>query len=98
MRKPAYEHLIGRTIAGKFVVESLIGTGAMGAVYRARQIALEKTVAIKVLHGEHAEDATFAARFHREAKAASRLNHPNSMQVIDFGAEADGLLYIAMEY
>jgi serine/threonine-protein kinase len=93
-----HEHLVGRTIAGKFVVESLIGSGAMGAVFRARQIALEKTIAIKVLHGEHAQDATFAARFHREAKAASRLNHPNSMQVLDFGAEPDGLLYIAMEY
>jgi tRNA A-37 threonylcarbamoyl transferase component Bud32 len=90
--------LVGRTIAGKFVVEHLIGSGAMGAVYRARQVALDKTVAIKVLHGEHADDATFAARFQREAKAASRLNHPNSMQVIDFGEEPDGLLYIAMEY
>jgi serine/threonine-protein kinase len=90
--------IVGRTIAGKFVVEDLIGSGAMGAVYRARQIALDKTVAIKVLHGEHADDATFAARFQREAKAASRLNHPNSMQVIDFGEEPDGLLYIAMEY
>ena len=90
--------LVGRTIAGKFVVEELIGSGAMGAVYRARQIALDKTIAIKVLHGEHEGDATFAARFQREAKAASRLNHPNSMQVIDFGEEPDGLLYIAMEY
>src|SRR5271165_4004951 len=98
MREPGHERLIGRTIAGKFVVEELLGAGAMGAVYRARQSALEKTVAIKVLHGEHAGDATFAARFHREAKAASRLNHPNSMQVIDFGAEPDGLLYIAMEF
>src|SRR5579864_7327786 len=98
MREEGHEHLIGRTIAGKFVVEELLGAGAMGAVYRARQIALEKTVAIKVMHGEHAHDAMFAARFHREAKAASRLNHPNSMQVIDFGAEPDGLLYIAMEY
>jgi len=98
MRESGHERLIGRTIAGKFVVEALLGAGAMGAVFRARQIALEKTVAIKVLHGEHAHDATFAARFHREAKAASRLNHPNSMQVIDFGAEPDGLLYIAMEY
>jgi eukaryotic-like serine/threonine-protein kinase len=98
MRDPGREHLIGRTIAGKFVVEELLGAGAMGAVFRARQVALEKTVAIKVLHGEHAQDPTFAARFHREAKAASRLNHPNSMQVIDFGAEPDGLLYIAMEY
>ncbi len=90
--------LVGRTIAGKFVIEAHIGSGAMGAVYRARQIALEKTVAIKVLHGEHAEESQFVARFHREAKAASRLNHPNSMQVIDFGEEPDGLLYIAMEY
>src|SRR5579864_1903760 len=98
MKKAGHEHIIGRTIAGKFVVEDLIGSGAMGAVFRARQIALEKTVAIKVLHGEHANDATFAARFHREAKAASRLNHPNSMQVLDFGAEPDGLLYIAMEF
>src|SRR6266852_5307920 len=98
MRKAGHEQIIGRTIAGKFVVEGLIGSGAMGAVFRARQIALEKTVAIKVLHGEHANDPTFATRFHREAKAASRLNHPNSMQVIDFGAEPDGLLYIAMEY
>jgi|GEM_PF-857630 len=90
--------LVGRTIAGKFLVEDLIGSGAMGAVYRARQTALDKAVAIKVLHRENAEDPTFTARFQREAKAASRLNHPNSMQVIDFGAEPDGLLYIAMEY
>jgi serine/threonine-protein kinase len=94
----ASSDLVGRSIAGKFVVESLIGAGAMGAVYRARQTALDKVVAIKVLHGEHADDPTFAARFQREAKAASRLNHPNSMQVIDFGEEPDGLLYIAMEY
>ena len=90
--------MIGRIIAGKYEIESLLGSGAMGAVYRARQTSLDKTVAIKVLHGEHADDPTFAARFQREAKAASRLNHPNSMAVIDFGAEPDGLLYIAMEY
>jgi serine/threonine-protein kinase len=98
MREVELQRLIGRTIAAKFVVEQLLGTGAMGAVFRARQIALDKTVAIKVLHGEHAQDATFAARFQREARAASRLNHPNSMQVVDFGVEPDGLLYIAMEY
>jgi tRNA A-37 threonylcarbamoyl transferase component Bud32 len=94
----AYEQLVGRTIAGKFLVQDVLGAGAMGAVYRARQVALDKTVAIKVLHGEHADDPAFAARFQREAKAASRMNHPNSMQVIDFGQEPDGLLYIAMEY
>ncbi len=98
MKKADHDLLAGRTIAGKYVVEDLIGSGAMGAVFRARQVAHEKTVAIKVMHGEHADDPTFAARFHREAKAASRLNHPNSIQVLDFGAEPDGLLYIAMEY
>ena len=76
----AFEQLVGRTIAGKFLVEDLIGSGAMGAVYRARQVALDKTIAIKVLHSENADDPTFAARFQREAKAASRLNHPNSMR------------------
>jgi eukaryotic-like serine/threonine-protein kinase len=98
MKKADHDLLVGRTIAGKYVVETLIGTGAMGAVFRARQVALEKTVAIKVMHGENADDPTFAARFQREARAASRLNHPNSIQVLDFGAEPDGLLYIAMEY
>ena len=94
----AEELLIGRTIAGKFAIEAHIGSGAMGQVYRARQIALEKTVALKVLHQDLATDETFAARFHREAMAASRLDHPNSMRVLDFGAEPDGMLYIAMEY
>ncbi len=98
MRKGATDALIGRVVANKFVIESLLGSGAMGAVYRARQTALDKIVAIKVLHSEHADDAQFAARFQREAKAASRLNHPNSMAVIDYGEEPDGLLYIAMEY
>ena len=90
--------MIGRTIAGKFAVESILGTGAMGQVYKARQVALEKTIALKVMHAELASDPTFADRFQREAKAASRLNHPNSIGVIDFGQEPDGLLYIAMEY
>jgi serine/threonine-protein kinase len=90
--------LVGRTLAGKFRIESLVGSGAMGAVYKAHQIALDKTVAVKVLHGQFADDATFVRRFEREAKAATRVDHPNSMRVLDFGQEPDGLLYIAMEF
>jgi len=90
--------LIGRTIAGKYVVEAFLGGGAMGAVYRAKQTALDKTVAIKVMHRELAQESSYAARFQREARAASRLDHPNSLRVMDFGQEPDGLLYIAMEY
>lgn len=89
--------LIGRRIAGKFVVERQIGRGAMGTVYRARQIDLDKQVALKVLHEPLAKEEEYAARFKREAKAASKIDHPNSMRVLDFGQEPDGLLYIAME-
>jgi serine/threonine-protein kinase len=92
------ERLVGRTIAGKFEIERFLGGGAMGAVYLARQTALDKNVAVKVMHARLAQDKAFAARFQREAKAASRLDHVNSVRVIDFGEEADGLLYIAMEY
>ncbi len=92
------EALIGRTIAGKYEIESLVGQGAMGAVYKARQVTLGTTLAIKVLHRQLAGEPMFAARFLREAQAASRVDHPSSMRVVDFGEEHDGLLYIAMEY
>ena len=68
--------MIGRTIAGKFRIEAHIGSGAMGQVFRAQQVALEKTVAVKVLHQDLAGDPVFAMRFQREAMAASRLDHP----------------------
>jgi serine/threonine protein kinase len=97
MARPADDALIGRTIANKFVVESFIGGGAMGAVYKAKQLSLDRAVAIKVLHADLVSDSTFIARFQREAKAASRLDHPNSMRVLDYGRDADGLCYIAME-
>src|SRR5450432_3278810 len=95
---PPVDPLVGRIIAGKFAVDERLGAGAMGIVYRATQIALERTIAIKVLHREFATDSEFADRFWREAKAASRLDHPNSIRVFDFGQEPDGLLYLAMEY
>ena len=90
--------LVGRTIGDKFALEAILGAGAMGAVYRARQIALDKTVAVKIMHRGLLADPTFATRFHREAKAASRLDHPHSIRILDFGEEPDGLLYIAMDY
>ncbi|MBX3214899.1 MAG: serine/threonine protein kinase [Labilithrix sp.] len=98
MSDGAVPALIGRRVAGKFVVEKLLGGGAMGAVYRARDDSLERTVALKVMLPTVAVDPSFVSRFHREARAASRLDHPSSMRVIEFGEEPDGLLYIAMEY
>ena len=88
----------GRVLAGgKYSIGHLIGSGGMGSVYSGTHLALEKTIAIKVLHPSHRHNEEFLAAFHREALAASRLDHPNVVQVLDFGQEADGLLYITME-
>jgi serine/threonine-protein kinase len=94
---PEDDRFVGRTIAGKYRLEAVVGSGSMGTVYRATQSTLQKVVAIKVMNTELSREKTYASRFKREAKAASRLDHPNSLRVIDFGDD-DGLLYIAMEY
>lgn len=93
------EALVGRAIAGgKLRIESLIGAGGVGSVYRASHRDLHIPVAVKVLHQHFQQDLEFCRRFHSEALAASRLDHPNLMRVLDFGQEADGLLYLAMEH
>jgi serine/threonine-protein kinase len=89
--------LVGQTVAGKFAVEAYIGGGAMGEVYRAMHVDLGRTIALKVMRSD-LEDETFIQRFQREAKAASLLDHPNTVRVLDFGTESSGLAYIAMEY
>jgi serine/threonine-protein kinase len=89
--------LPGRVVAGNFRIDQLIGSGAMGNVYKAEQLSLSKAVAIKVLHPHLMGDAKLVGRFKREAKSASLLNHPNSIQIIDSGEDRDGTLYIAME-
>ncbi|MDB4996129.1 MAG: serine/threonine protein kinase, partial [Myxococcaceae bacterium] len=78
--------LVGRAIGGgKFEIESIVGSGGAGRVYRARHRDLAKTVAVKVLHPFFQRDPHFASRFQGEALAASTLDHPNVLRVIDFG-------------
>jgi len=89
--------LIGMTINGRFVITKKIGAGGMGAVYRARQLGMNRDIAIKVLLRELTENETVLRRFHLEALAVSKLKHPNTIQIFDFGETEDGLLYIAME-
>src|SRR5712671_1505489 len=95
----ATDPLVGTVISGRFRVDDLIGQGGMGKVYRARHLALDRTIVLKMLKPQLLEDPTLVGRFEREAKAASRLNHPNVIQVLDFGRlENDGTLYIVMEH
>jgi len=90
--------LVGRTIGGAYVIQDLLGVGGMGRVYRAEQRMLGRTVAIKVIHPHLLADEQSLARFYTEARAASRLNHPNSVSIIDFGRTDDGILYLVMEH
>jgi len=92
----AAAQLIGRTIAGRFRIRGFIGEGAMAAVYRGEQDGEPREVAIKIMHPELLGDETFMGRFRREAKAASRLKHPNTVQIIDYGVEGN-LPFIVME-
>lgn len=87
--------LIGRTVAGKFDVLSLVGAGGMGAVFRARHRDLGTTVALKVLLGQ---DAECILRFEREAESLARIDHRCIVRVLDFGRDSTGFPYLAMEH
>jgi WD40 repeat protein/tRNA A-37 threonylcarbamoyl transferase component Bud32 len=86
------------TTLGDFVVVERLGEGGHGVVYRAEQPLLGREAVIKVLHERHRDRAETIHRFLREARLASRLDHPYAAHVYAFGAEPDGLLWIAMEY
>ena len=90
--------LVGRTLPGGYRVTHMVGVGGMGRVYCAEQVALGRTVAVKVVHPHLADDELTAARFLNEARAASRLSHPNSVAIFDFGRTEQGQPYIVMEY
>src|SRR5262245_55303325 len=89
--------LVGRTLPGGYVILDLVGLGGLVRVYRAEQPTLGRTVAVKIIHPHLVGEENAAARFITEARAASRLNHPNSVAVIDFGKTEDGQLYLVME-
>src|SRR5437016_133230 len=82
-----------RALGAQYSVEGLIGRGGMGAVYLARERLLERLVAIKVLPSEHAGGET-RERFVREARMAAKLNHPNVVPLLSFGALGETLFYI----
>jgi tRNA A-37 threonylcarbamoyl transferase component Bud32 len=98
MGQVGQDRFIGKSLPGGYHVLDLISVGGMGRVYRAEQSVLGRTVAVKVIHPHLLADENSALRFMTEARAASQLNHPNSVSVFDFGRTDDGQPYIVMEF
>lgn len=95
LKKP--DRWLGRELEGGVTLTGLAGRGAMGTVYEGWQAGMERTVAVKILHGDLSRDPEYLERFHREARAIARLNHPNIVSVYLLG-EIDARPYIVMEY
>ncbi|CAN5925311.1 hypothetical protein BH11MYX4_BH11MYX4_34000 [soil metagenome] len=89
---------IGRTLASRYEIESLLGSGSAGAVYRATHTALRRPVAVKILHDWNRASEQLVGRFKAEALAVSKLDHPNITRILDCGEESDGTLYLVMEF
>jgi predicted ATPase/serine/threonine protein kinase len=94
----AEDPLVGRVIDGKYRVDQRLGSGAMGAVYRATQLALKRPVAIKVIVPHAAGKPAYAKRFEREAVAVARLKHPHIVAVHDYGVASGVGAYLVMEF
>ena len=95
LRIKTFKSMVGRTILDRYELQDLLGFGGMGAVFKGLQVAVNRPVAIKLLPKL---DPLTAARFHREAKTASKLAHPNTITVFDFGTTQEGFLFLVMEY
>ncbi|MCS6798144.1 MAG: serine/threonine protein kinase [Myxococcota bacterium] len=93
----AVDPILERTIVGRYHVEAVLGAGGMGTVYRARRLADGERVAVKILHPDLARDADALRRFHREARVASAIRHPNVVRVLDAGELPDGGAFLVME-
>ncbi|MER2560507.1 MAG: serine/threonine-protein kinase [Myxococcaceae bacterium] len=92
--------LIGVTLDGRYRIVGGIGKGAMGKVYRAVQVGLNRAVALKVLDSNYGagRDESFRQRFLVEAALTAKLSHPNTVRIFDYGCSSDGIFYLAMEF
>jgi serine/threonine protein kinase len=89
--------LVGKVLGGRYRIDTLLGSGAVGRVYAAEHVLMRKPLAVKILHAEHAKDAAIVARFEREATAAANIDHANVVAALDFGKLEDGTVYLALE-
>ena len=98
VREVSEDPMIGRALDRRWIIESKLGEGGMGAVYAGRQKSVNRKVAIKTLRPQLADNDEFVDRFFREAKVATTINHPHCVTILDFGQDDDETLYLAMEY
>jgi eukaryotic-like serine/threonine-protein kinase len=89
---------VGRVVAGRYVVEELLGIGGMGSVYRARHQFIGRSVALKFLDSSFTSNDRLRKRFLGEARAANQINHEHIIDITDFGETEDGIIYMVMEY
>jgi eukaryotic-like serine/threonine-protein kinase len=89
--------LLGKLIDGRYRLETMLGRGGMGLVFRATHAGLRRQVAVKILHPSLAASSDVRNRFEREALAVGKIDHPNCVAVYDVGRLPDGSLYLAME-
>lgn len=90
--------MVGTVVAGRYEVLRVVGQGGMGTVYEARQVAMSRRVALKLIHAHVVSSQAGVERFEREMQATARIRHPNTIQVYDYGQTEDGRLYLAMEF
>jgi serine/threonine protein kinase len=96
--EPSGSDFTGRTVDHRYRIVRKIGEGGMGTVYVGEHVDIGKHVAIKILHPAYSTEKELVERFRREARAASRIGHPNIIDVTDFGTTEDGCAYFVMEY
>lgn len=92
-----HDPLLGQTIDGRYTLEERLGEGGMGTVYLATQLEPKRSVAIKVLKADYLRDENIRRRFMHEARIVANLEHPNAVQLFDFGQMSDGNFYMVME-
>ncbi|MFO0579568.1 MAG: protein kinase [Polyangia bacterium] len=97
-KPPPEDTLVGRVIAGRFVLERRLGKGGMGLVYLANHNVLRRMFAVKLLRREFVSNERALARFFREARVASSVDHPNIVSIYDYGQTEKGEPYLVMEY
>lgn len=93
-----YDDLIGKVVQGRYEIVRRLGAGGMGVVFLARHVHLDKAFALKIISPRFLDEPEISHRFLQEARAASRIDHPNVVNITDFGPPEEGPAFFAMEY